>query len=168
MSFEIFLFLCSSLHFVQWSGTIWVILIDDLPRNNPVKFCWNPPSSYGGDVFSIVTSGRHFMQLERNSFNNFDRWPPKELSYQVWLKSAQWYRGDIFFFFFFSSCGYFVQRSTTICAILVEGLPSNNPIMFAWNLPSSYSGDVVWCLFFLFLALATILWCREGRFGQFW
>ena len=37
-------------HFVQWSRTIWAILLEDLQRNNPINFGWNLPSSYGGDV----------------------------------------------------------------------------------------------------------------------
>ena len=41
----------SGSHFVQQSVTVWAILVEDLPRNNPIKFGWNPPSGNGGDVW---------------------------------------------------------------------------------------------------------------------
>ena len=37
-----FSILSSGGHFEQLSGTIWAILLEDLQRNNPIKFSWNP------------------------------------------------------------------------------------------------------------------------------
>ena len=35
---------------MQWTGTIWTTLKEDLPRIIPVKFGQNPISGLGGDV----------------------------------------------------------------------------------------------------------------------
>ena len=67
--------------------------------------------------FSIFSSGIHFVQFEQNGLSNFGRRPPKEQSYQVWLKSAQWLRRRCylkFSFSIFSSGDHFVQWSLTI------------------------------------------------------
>ena len=64
------------------------------PPKEQSKFCWNLPSSYGGDVvriFPIFSSGHHFVQcMVRNNWSNFGRAPPKELSYKVWFNTALW------------------------------------------------------------------------------
>ena len=71
-----------------------------------------------------------------------------------------------FFFLFFSSGSHFVQPSRTIRAILVEDLQRNNPIMFDWNLPSSYRRCRL--KYFLFLVLVAILCSGTELFEQFW
>ena len=50
MSFKGFSIFNSGGHFVQRSWMAWAILVEDVPRNNPIKFGWNPPSGYTGDV----------------------------------------------------------------------------------------------------------------------
>ena len=90
---------------------------------------------------------------QEEQFSNFGKRPPKELSYQVWLKSTQWLQRRMFEFFFsiFNSGGHFVQRNRKNQAIMVEDLPSNNPIKFGWYLPCSgaeMSFEVV--VFFIF------------------
>ena len=139
-------------HFVQLSTKIWAILVEDLPRNNPIKFGWNLPSSYGGVSFEVYTnfsSGGHFVQWSGRIWailvKNLQRNNPI-----VWLKFFQGLQRRCYqvFFSIFSSGSHFVQWCITIWAILVGDLPRNNPIMFDWNPPSSYC---------LFLALEAIL-----------
>ena len=55
MLFEVLSIFSYGGHFVQWSKTVWAILVEDLPRYNPtcIKFGWNLPSGSGGDVWSF-------------------------------------------------------------------------------------------------------------------
>ena len=167
-NFSIF---CSGLHFVQWSRTIWAILVVDRPRNNP-SFVEIPEEVMEELLFKFFffyfQLWSSFYAARRNTLSNFGWGPPKELSYKIWLKYAQWLPRTccLKFFSVFSSGGHFVQQSRNIWAISVEDLPRNNPIEFGWNLPCN-GGDVVWS-FFLFLALAAILCSRAERFEQFW
>ena len=90
-------------------------------------------------------------------------------SNQVWLKSDQRYSLKLLFFFsIFSSGSHFEQLSGTVWAILVEDLQGSILYWnkFGWN-PLSGNGHVVW-IFFLSLALVTILCSGAKRFEQFW
>ena len=72
-----------------------------------------------------------FSSPEQNGLSNFGRGPLKELSYQVWLKSAQWlWRKCCLKFFLFFVSIYFVQQSGNTLAILVEGHPRNISVKF--------------------------------------
>ena len=153
--------------------TFFASFVGNFPRNNPIKFGWNPPSCYWDVIwiFPLCCSGLHFAQwsrtiwailvedLPRNNPNKFCWNLPGSYGGVVW---------SVCFFSIFSSGHHFVQLRGTVWAILVEDLPKNYPIKFGWNLPSGYWRDVVWRFFFLFLALATILCSGAERFEQFW
>ena len=64
MSFKVFFSIFSpSGQFVQWSGTIWAILVEGQPTIISVEFHQNRPSGYGGEVvFCIYSSGGHLVQ----------------------------------------------------------------------------------------------------------
>ena len=44
MLFEFFYYFKLCRNFEQWSQTIWAVLAEDLPKNNPIKFNWNRPT----------------------------------------------------------------------------------------------------------------------------
>ena len=69
MSFKGFSIFCSGSHFVQRSRTIWVISVEDLQRNNPIIFGWNPPSSRRDVILSKLwtTHARRQTQGDHNS-----------------------------------------------------------------------------------------------------
>ena len=69
--------ICSSVgNLVQQSGTILALLVEDHPKK---QFCniilksvhWSRRSHL--KVFSIFSSGCHFVSAEQNDFSNFDR-----------------------------------------------------------------------------------------------
>ena len=59
MSFKGFSIFSSGGHFVQWSGTIFAVLVEGHPRNISVKLFCNRSIGLGGDVIS-----RYFLFLE--------------------------------------------------------------------------------------------------------
>ena len=66
----------------------------------------------------------------------------------------------------------FVQRSTTICAILVEGILRNNPVKLVWV--GGSGADVVYKIFFIWSSGGPPVWCsgtiyevlKEGIMGN--
>ena len=72
MSFEVFSIFSSGGHFVQQSGMVWAILVEDIPRNIPIMFGWKLPSGYRGysclKFFFIFSSGSHFVQRSRTNW----------------------------------------------------------------------------------------------------
>ena len=48
--FKCFSIFSSGGHLVQWSGTVWAILVEGHPRNLPIKLFQNPSSRFGGEV----------------------------------------------------------------------------------------------------------------------
>ena len=56
--------------------------------------------------------------MERNRLGNFGRGHYREHSCEIILNLDQWFN----LFFIFSSVSDFVQRSATICAIMIKGI----------------------------------------------
>ena len=67
---------------------------------------------------------------DRNHLCNFDRRHHAEQFCEIILNLDQWFRRESFLkvFLICSSGSPFVQRSGTICAILVEGIMRNNSV----------------------------------------
>ena len=62
-------------------------------------------------------------------WNNFGRRHHEEQFCEVILNLDQWFRRCHFkIFLIWSSCSPFVQRSGTICAVLLEGIMRNNSV----------------------------------------
>ena len=169
MLFEVFYICSSGHHFVQWSQMVCAIFVGNFPGNNPIKFCWNPPSGYGDVIwiFSIFCSGLHFVQWSGRIWailvQDLPRNNPSFVEILQVVMEAMLFE---VFFSIFSSDRHFVQRRRAIWAILVEDLPKNYPSKFGWNRHSGYRGDVVWT-FFLFLAMAAVLCSGAERFKKF-
>ena len=78
-----FVFFSSGTHFVQQSGTIWAILVENLPRNNSINFGWNPPRVYRAVIWNLFFFF-FFLALVVilcANLSYFGREPPKEHSY---------------------------------------------------------------------------------------
>ena len=71
-----------------------------------------------------------FCSAERNHLFNFGRGYYEEQFCEIILNLDQWFRRRCLLnlFLIWSSGGPFVQRSRTICAILVEGIKRNNSV----------------------------------------
>ena len=74
-TYHLKVFLCFSFggHYVERSGTILTILVEEHPRNISVKSVF----------FSYFLLWWPFCAAERNHFNNFDRGSPKEHLYKL-------------------------------------------------------------------------------------
>ena len=61
--------------------------------------------------------------MERKDLSKFGKGSPKEHFCEIILKSVHWFRRRSCFkhFSIYNPGGHFVQRSVTVCAILVEG-----------------------------------------------
>ena len=71
-------------------------------------------------------------------------------------------------FSIFSSGGHLVQWRRIVRAILVESYPRNFPVKLFQNLSTILEEEVVLSFFFLFIALAAILFNEAEPFEQFW
>ena len=71
-----------------------------------------------------------FCSAERNHLCNFGRRHHEDQFCEIILNLNQWFRrrSCLKIFLIWSSGSPFVQRSGTICAILVEGLMRNNSV----------------------------------------
>ena len=78
-----------------------------------------------------------------NHLCNFCRWHHEEQFSEIILNLDQWFRRKscLKIFLIWSSGSPFVQRSGTICAILVEGIMSNNSVKLLWIWISGLGGD---------------------------
>ena len=83
-----------------------------------------------------------FCSAERKRFCNFSSGYQEEQFCENILNLDQWFRCLLKIFLIWSSGGPFVQWSRIICAILVEGIMSNNSVNLCRILASG-SGDVV-------------------------
>ena len=151
MLFEVFYICSSAHHFEHRSGMFCAIVVGNFPRNNLIKFGWNPPSGYGGDViwnFSNFCSGLHFVQWSWIIWAILVAGLPRNNPSFVAIRQVVMEEMLFEFFSTFSSGGHFVHWRRTVWAILVEDLPKNYPIKFGWNLHRGYNGDVVWSFFY--------------------
>ena len=114
-------------------------------RNNSVK-------SFGPEVqqemsfkdTSYLELWLPFCSVEQNYLCNFGRGYQEEQFCDIILNLDQWFtRCRLKKFLIWSSGGPFVQRSGTICAILVEGIMSNNSVTLFRIWASGSGGDVI-------------------------
>ena len=82
-------------------------------------------------IFSIFSSGGHFVQLSKTFLAILVGGHPRNISVN-YLKSAHWPRRRCCRkgFSIFSSGSHFVQRSGTIVAIFIEGHPRNTSVNY--------------------------------------
>ena len=119
--------------FMQRRGPIWAMFVEDLPRNNPIKFGWNLSSGYGENeivFFSSFTSGSHFVKQSRTiQVILVENLPTNKLCL---IEICPVVIEEMLFevFSILSSGDHFVERSGTVWAILIEDLPRNNPIIW--------------------------------------
>ena len=68
--------------------------------------------------------------VDKNHLCNFDKGHYEEQFCEIILNLDQWFRRRCLLkiFCIWSSGGPFVQRSRTVCAILVEGIKRNNSV----------------------------------------
>ena len=83
---------------------------------------------------SYLELWRPFCSVEQNHLCNFDRRHQEEQFCEIILNLDQGFKRRCYLkiFLIWSSCGPFVQRSGTICAILVEGIMRNNSLNLFW------------------------------------
>ena len=118
--------------------------------------------------FSYLELWQPFCSAERNHLCNFGRGYQDEPFCEIILNLGQWYRRKccIKVFLIWISGSPFVQRSVTICAILVEGIMRNNSVTFFLNLGQWFRSKC--CLKdFLSGALVALLFCGAEPFMQF-
>ena len=94
---------------------------------------------------SYLELGQPFCSEERNHLFNFGRGYQKEQFCEIILNLDQWFWRRCLkkIFLIWSSGSPFVQRSRTICAILVEGNMRNNSVNLFRIWASGSVGDVV-------------------------
>ena len=82
---------------------------------------------------------------DRNHLCNFSRRVHEEQFCELFLILDQWFKRKccLKVFLIWRSGSPFVQRSETICAILVEGIMRNNPLKLFGIWASGSGGDVV-------------------------
>ena len=92
---------------------------------------------------SYLELWRPFSSAEGNHLCNFGSGYQEEQFCEIILNLNQWFRRCLLkIFLIWSSGGPLVQRSRTICAILVEGIIRNNSVNL-FQIWASGSGDVV-------------------------
>ena len=101
--------------------------------------------------------------------SNFGRGSPKKPYCKIISKSMHWLgrRSRLKVFLFLSYGGHLIQQSGTVSAILVDSHLRNIPVKLFQNLSTSLAEEVVKC-FFLFIALAAIMFNEAESFEQFW
>ena len=139
--------------YVQGSRTICAILVEGIMRNNSVNKFWFWTSGSRGYAFKryfYLELWWPFCSAERNHMCNFGRRHHYEQYCEIILNLDQWFkrRWRLKIFLFWSSGSPFVQRSGSICAILVEGIMRNNSVNLCWIWASGSGGGNIIPYFF--------------------
>ena len=93
---------------------------------------------------SYLELWRPFCSAEPSHLWNFSRRHHEEQFCEIILNLDQWFKRRCYLkiFIIWSSGGPFVQRSGTVCAILVEGIMRNNSVKL-FQIWASGSEDVI-------------------------
>ena len=101
--------------------------------------------------------------MAQDSLSNFSRELPKEASCEIISKSVHRFsRSRLKLFSIYSPGGYFVERSGTIWAILVEGQQRDISVKLFQNLYTGSAAEVVKSLFLLIVLTAILFNVAES------